>query len=139
MTDDKVQKAGAIILNHTDRKSALLLYRAKQQDWTFPKGHVDPGENSTETMVREIREETGLTVDVLRKLPSMAYTSSAGENTQLAMFLVVSQDDSALRTEFTDDRLEWVSLQEVVPRLSYDNLKTYFTSVLPKLESPHHE
>mgnify|MGYP003311520550 CR=1 FL=1 len=30
--------------------------------WSFPKGHMEPGETETETALRELREETSLTV-----------------------------------------------------------------------------
>lgn len=125
----KTEKAGAVILSNQDRNKVALLYRGKQSDWSFPKGHVDSGESVETTMVREIQEETGLTVKVLRELPGLAYATPAGEDVVLKMFLVESEDDSLLRIEHEGDRLEWVPLGDVVGKLSYDNLKTYFTSI----------
>lgn len=128
-TSSQVQKAGAIVLSGQDKNKIALLFRGKQSDWSFPKGHVDPGETVDVTMAREIKEETGLTVKVLRELPDLAYTTPSGENVALKMFLVESEDDTLLRTEHEGDKLEWVSLDDVVAKLSYDNLKTYFASI----------
>ncbi len=44
----------------------LLTKRADNGLWCLPGGGVDPGESVEETIVREVREETGLTVRVLR-------------------------------------------------------------------------
>lgn len=49
----------------TDNKGNVLVLDRQNPDWpglTFPGGHVEPGESFTESVVREVREETGLTV-----------------------------------------------------------------------------
>ena len=51
------------------RGEELLLQNRVKTDWRgycFPGGHVEPGESVVESVIREIREETGLTVKNLR-------------------------------------------------------------------------
>ena len=48
------------------RERVLLTKRADNGLWCLPSGGVDPGERVEETIVREVMEETGLTVRVLR-------------------------------------------------------------------------
>ena len=129
MIKEKTLKAGAIILSNNDKKNIALLYRGKQNDWSFPKGHVDAGENSIQTMIREIKEETGLTVSIIEILPDLEYTSSSGEIVSTKMFIVLSGDDSKLKPEFEQDDIQWIPYNEVIEKLSYDNLKDYFFSV----------
>lgn len=47
----------------------VLVQDRKKKDWpgiTFPGGHVEQGESFTEAVIREIREETGLTISAPR-------------------------------------------------------------------------
>ena len=47
------------------REDEVLVIDRKKPDWpgiTFPGGHVEPGESVVDSVVREIREETGLTI-----------------------------------------------------------------------------
>jgi 8-oxo-dGTP pyrophosphatase MutT (NUDIX family) len=55
----------AVIFDEAHEK-VLLTKRADNGLWCLPSGKVDPGECVEETVVREVREETGLTVRVLR-------------------------------------------------------------------------
>lgn len=49
-----------------DGNGNILVQDRKNPDWpgvTFPGGHVEPGESFVESVIREVREETGLTVE----------------------------------------------------------------------------
>ena len=53
----KVLKAGCILINQKNKKIALV-YRQKQKDYSFPKGHLEDGESLIECAIRETAEET---------------------------------------------------------------------------------
>ncbi len=131
---EKTLKAGAIILSAINKDSVALLYRSKLNDWSFPKGHVEVGENAHQAMIREIYEETGLDVDFVKNLPDLEYITSADEDVFMKMFLVSSLDDSKVKIEHENDKIEWVPFENVVGKLSYDNLKEYFGNVLPMIK-----
>lgn len=50
----------------TDGSGNVLVQDRLNPDWpgiTFPGGHVEPGESFVEAVIREVREETGLTIE----------------------------------------------------------------------------
>ena len=50
----------------TDDAGNVLVQDRKNPNWpgiTFPGGHVEPGESFTQSVIREVQEETGLTVE----------------------------------------------------------------------------
>lgn len=60
------------------RVEVLVGHRPRYDDWTFPKGKPDPGEDLTVTAVREIAEETGLRVRLGHPLPDTTYGITDG-------------------------------------------------------------
>lgn len=54
--------ASAVIINE---KKVLLVYHKKLDTWLYPGGHVEENENPDETVVREVMEETGLSVEII--------------------------------------------------------------------------
>ncbi|MBN1584798.1 NUDIX domain-containing protein [Candidatus Uhrbacteria bacterium] len=125
-----IHKTGAIIMSKQDPSKIALIYRSRQDDWTLPKGHVKEGESLMNATMREIAEETGLPVsDAGGELPPIEYDHPKGDHIIVHMFLMQSEDDSQIKPEFEGDKIVWVDSNEVTVRLSYDNIKEYFTSV----------
>lgn len=126
-------KSGALVLSHDDPNKLLLLYRSGSEycDWTFPKGHMESGESREDTMYREVMEETGLQVELIRPLPDRKYTTKRGHSAVVHFFLTRSLDDSKLRLEpgFPDNRFEWVRLDDAGEILTFDNMKEYYRSI----------
>jgi len=50
----------------TTRDRVLLTQRADNGQWCMPGGGIDPGESAAEACVREVFEETGLEVKIIR-------------------------------------------------------------------------
>lgn len=55
----------AVVFDH-ERENILLTRRTDNGRWCLPGGALDPGETVTESCIREVREETGLEVEVVR-------------------------------------------------------------------------
>jgi 8-oxo-dGTP diphosphatase len=56
---------GAVIWN--DKREVILIRRGKpprENQWSIPGGHVEWGESVRDALLREVREETGLTVEI---------------------------------------------------------------------------
>jgi diadenosine hexaphosphate hydrolase (ATP-forming) len=67
-----VVSAGGVIVDARGR--VLLLRRADEGTWCFPKGHVEAGETLQETAAREIREECGLAVTIGKEIAEVRYS-----------------------------------------------------------------
>jgi 8-oxo-dGTP pyrophosphatase MutT (NUDIX family) len=65
------QSAGAVVM--IDGR-CLVLRRADRDEWIFPKGHLEQGESSEDAAIREVREETGLEIEIVEELGSARYT-----------------------------------------------------------------
>ena len=102
MNDNKIKqpvlKAGGVIIDNDNR--VLLLYQARTDDWTFPKGHIDDGESPEVTALRETHEETGLSPIILRELPILIYTNRLGLVAKTYMYLMKCEDDKDLKEYF---------------------------------------
>ncbi len=66
MTDAPLIRAVGAVIRDADGR-LLLVQRGHEPakgQWTVPGGHVEPGESDAEALRREVREETGLDVEV---------------------------------------------------------------------------
>lgn len=52
--------AGGIVFKRKQGKILLLLLKDKKEEWTFPKGLIEKGEDYKESARREVVEETGI-------------------------------------------------------------------------------
>ncbi|HBU27939.1 TPA: hypothetical protein DEB00_02370 [Candidatus Uhrbacteria bacterium] len=128
-----LEKAGAVVLSHKDPTNIVLLYRGHLLDWSFPKGHVEPGESFAQTAAREVQEETGLIVTIDREIGSTQYTHPNGEQIRVHMFLARSQDDTTFKKEHMGDQVIWIPLDQVCDRLSYKGDRKFFASFLEEM------
>ena len=51
------EKAGCFLIKKETKEIALIC-RKKQEDYSFPKGHVENGESLKDAAIRESAEET---------------------------------------------------------------------------------
>jgi len=76
VTKTPIMAAGAVLWrpqDGTDAPEIAIIHRPRYDDWSLPKGKVDPGETDTVAAVREIEEETGFRSHLGRRLPTVTY------------------------------------------------------------------
>jgi 8-oxo-dGTP diphosphatase len=130
----RIEKAGAIILHNDYPARIALIFRARENDWSFPKGHIEIGETPIVACIREIKEETGLNVEVITELPNNEYLHKSGEKIIVSMYLMRSKGSDFV-VEHPGDRIEWVDMKEVENKLGYDNLKEYYAKIFPIIKN----
>ena len=73
-----IQSAGVVVIDKTGDEPLVLCVRA-YANWDFPKGQLDEGESHVEAAIRELEEETTLTLQDVQlvglKAPSITYGS----------------------------------------------------------------
>ena len=96
----------------------VLVHRPRYDDWSLPKGKLDPGETDEQAARREVTEETTLVTELGPELMSTTYLDKSGKHKRVrywAMTVVSGTPQGANEV----DRAEWVPLREATGRLSY--------------------
>lgn len=74
-----IESAGALVWREREgRLQVLLIHRPRYDDWSWPKGKLDPGETLPTTAAREVAEETGRPVTLGLPLPGLQYLTPDG-------------------------------------------------------------
>ncbi|KQO94500.1 NUDIX hydrolase [Leifsonia sp. Leaf264] len=124
MTATAIYAAGAVCWREVEgRLMVLVIHRTVHGDVTIPKGKVDPGETLPQTAVREIKEETGLTVALGVPVGVSNYPLS-GNRTKIVHYWSAEVSDDAVRhSTFVPNgevaALEWVTIKKARSYLSY--------------------
>lgn len=115
-----VMAAGAVVTRAGGE--VLLVHRPRYDDWSFPKGKLDPGEQLPATAVREVAEETGLRIRLGQPLAAQQYSIKAGTKEVRYWKGRVRGNDNVAGYERAGeiDQVAWVPYQLAEQRLSYD-------------------
>jgi 8-oxo-dGTP pyrophosphatase MutT (NUDIX family) len=88
-TTYEIEAAGGVVVRRRkSRVELVLVHRPKYDDWSLPKGKLDPGEGAESAALREVLEETGLTCRCLRRLAMVAYRDSRGRRKRVRYWLM---------------------------------------------------
>ncbi|MFC6357013.1 NUDIX hydrolase [Luethyella okanaganae] len=119
-----VYAAGAVCWRVVEGKTmVLVIHRTVHGDVTIPKGKVDPGESLPRTAVREIQEETGLSVALGIPVGVSSYSLGNGRE-KIVHYWAAEITDAAIRhSTFVPNgevaALEWVTIKKARSYLSY--------------------
>lgn len=117
-----VLAAGAVLWRPLGESSGgaaevAVVHRPRYDDWSLPKGKVDPGESEPVTAVREIHEETGYTARLGRRLAAVSYPIEQG--TKRVRYWAARAVGGDFTPNSEVDKLVWLPVAEAMDRLQY--------------------
>ncbi|MBL0749059.1 NUDIX hydrolase [Nocardioides sp. G10] len=137
-----VRAAGAVVTRKAGSKEpqVLLVHRPKYDDWSFPKGKLDPGEHEVTAAVREVAEETGLDVRLGPALTPQRYRMSSGRWKHVDYWtakVLGSDDVGRYRPNDEIDLVEWVPWKAATTRLTYPHDRETLAEAHPLRRRTH--
>lgn len=130
-----MNKGGCILINK-ERTKIGLVYRKKQKDYSFPKGHIEENEKIWECAIRETEEETGRKCNLVSKrtYTKMEYFTEKEGKVIVYMYYAIDAGKSEKNIKEEDKEcLVWVDIDKVLDVLTYQNLKDFWNKALFKL------
>ena len=111
------QAAGGVVLREG---RIAVVHRPKYDDWSLPKGHLDPGESWEEAALREVAEEAGVQARLVRELEPVRYMTHKGKD-KTVRYWVMEYAGGEFAPNDEVDELRWLEPEEALALLSYEN------------------
>jgi polyphosphate kinase len=117
---DLVVAAGGILTRPSDDQTeVLLVHRPAYDDWSFPKGKVDPGESDADAALREVLEETGITAEIGESLSPIGYIDQTGAP-KIVRYWMMKPLSGQFSPNAEVDEVRWLSIDKALELLSYE-------------------
>ncbi|MFH1589912.1 MAG: NUDIX hydrolase [archaeon] len=130
--DTKIHLVAAGLILNKDKTKVLLIKRSDKfwgDKWSFPGGHIELHEHSTETIRRELKEELDLKIISTELLEVQEIVKN---NFHLVSFIYIVIAEDYFKTgdkEFDD--VEWINVSEIdnTPCQLSDKIREYLKSL----------
>jgi 8-oxo-dGTP diphosphatase len=115
MDEPEVRAAGGVVRREG---RIAVVHRPRYDDWSLPKGKLDPGETWEEAALREVREETGLECELGEELSSTSYHDRKGRS-KLVRYWLMDVVGGEFEPNDEVDELRWLTPAEAAALLTY--------------------
>ncbi len=123
-TASAVSAGGVVVQRIADRVQVALVGNSQRGTWYLPKGGLDKGETIEQAAVREVLEETGLDVNMVRPVKAIHYWFNARGtriHKTVHYFLMEATGGDFSRRDAENDRAAWFDLDDALSAMSYEN------------------
>ena len=121
---------GAIVF----RGDEVLMIRVNHH-WSFPKGHLEPGETAAQAAKRETREETGIDAEILREHP-LAVPSAKAQDRRTVWFFPARYIGGGLSPQPEEvSEAAWVNISDAAEKITFEPDRAVFLKALEMMKN----
>lgn len=121
------RSAGAILFNETNSERKFLLLNYPSGHWDFVKGNIEKGETLLQTVIREIREETGITdvefIDGFEDKIEYHYQREGDLIHKEVVFFLAKTKTNVVKISHEHLGFVWLNFDDALKKLTYKNAK----------------
>jgi 8-oxo-dGTP pyrophosphatase MutT (NUDIX family) len=121
------KSCGAILFVRQNSQIKYLLLHYSGSYWGFVKGGVEPNETEKETVIRELKEETGITnaafIEDFREPIEYFYRRKDAAVHKVAILYLMEAFSEKVQLSFEHKAYVWLDYNQTIKKLSYKNSK----------------
>ena len=119
---------GAVVYTVINNKILYLLLNYVSGHWDFPKGNKEENETEIETVIREIKEETGITDIMLQNnfRKDIFYKYKRDNKLISKQVIYYLAETNTLKVVLSDEHIgfKWAEYGDTRERITYENSKS---------------
>jgi bis(5'-nucleosidyl)-tetraphosphatase len=119
------KSCGVVIFRRENDKIEYLIIRQKNDShWGFPKGHVEERETERETAIREVKEETGLSINIMDNFRVKDKYFINGNTMKEVIFFLGKAVDNSVNMQYEEiSDYKWADGSSAMQLLTYESSK----------------
>ena len=118
---DTINSYGAVVLESTDRGCMVLLVTGFN-GLSFPKGHIEQGETDEQTALREVKEETGIDIEIIKGFKGKSDYSIQGKIEKTVYIFAAKALSTATKIQVEEiEDYKWIDYRSAMKSLRFDN------------------
>jgi len=124
--------AGGIVVKNIDTEREYFVVTVKEdpkdeskensEEWIFPKGHIEDGENHKDTVAREIWEEAGIVGNVLQPVSQVIF-KARNETVNAKFYVVEFLSFNEEKSKQEKRNFDWLPFDKAIDKLTFPESK----------------